>query len=216
MYKYVLFDLDGTLTDSQEGIVKSVEYALQQLGEPTEGRLDRHTIVGPPLKTTFKNVYGFSQEKANETYAYFQQRYDSIGKFENRAFAGIVPLMKDMKEAGIRSFVATSKPQVHAEAICEKFGIAPYVEDIAGPAVGGTDSKADIMRRILQSIGDYKKGDAIMVGDRKFDVIGARETGLPVIVVGFGYGNEDERKAYPPDFFAPTVDALRQLLLPNT
>lgn len=216
MYKYVLFDLDGTLTDSQEGIVKSVAYALTQMGESTEGRLDRHTIVGPPLKTTFKDVYGFSQAKADETYAYFQQRYDGIGKFENRAFDGIVPLLRDLQAAGVRSFVATSKPQVHAEAICQKFGIAPYVDAIAGPAVGGTESKVDIIRRILQSLGTYQPGEIVMVGDRKYDVNGARETGLPVIVVGYGYGSDAERRAYPPDFVAPTVDDLRQLLLPNT
>lgn len=114
MYKYVLFDLDGTLTDSKEGIIKSVAYALEQMGESTEGRLDQHTIVGPPLLTTFEDVYGFSPEKARQTYAYFQERYSTIGKFENRAFDGIVPMLKAMKEAGIRSFVATSKPQVHA------------------------------------------------------------------------------------------------------
>lgn len=216
MYKYVLFDLDGTLTDSQEGIVKSVAYALTQMGESTEGRLDRHTIVGPPLKTTFKDVYGFSQAKADETYAYFQQRYDSIGKFENRAFDGIVPLLRDLQNAGARSFVATSKPQVHAEAICQKFGIAPYVEAIAGPAVGGTESKADVIRRILRLIGPYEPGEAVMVGDRKYDVSGAREAGLPVIAVAFGYGSDDERRAYPPDAVAATVDDLRQLLLPNT
>ena len=84
MYKYVLFDLDGTLTDSKEGIIKSVAYALEQMGESTEGRLDQHTIVGPPLLTTFEDVYGFSPEKARQTYAYFQERYSTIGKFEKR------------------------------------------------------------------------------------------------------------------------------------
>lgn len=215
MYKYVLFDLDGTLTDSQEGIIKSVEYALQQMGEPTEGRLDQHTVIGPPLKTTFQNVYGFSKEKADQTYAYFQERYDTVGKFENRAFPGIVPLLQDLKAAGVRSFVATSKPEVHAKAICEKFGIAPYVEKIAGPAVGGTESKADVMQRILDYIGPVEPGEVVMVGDRRFDVEGARAMGVPVILVAFGYGNEAERKAYPPDFVAPTVEDLRQLLLPT-
>lgn len=212
MYNYVLFDLDGTLTDSKEGIIKSVAYALEKMGETTEGRLDEHTIVGPPLKTTFQQVYGFSAEKANQTYAYFQERYNDVGKFENKAFDGIVPLLKKMYDRGIHAFVATSKPQVHAEAICEKFGIAPYVEKIAGPAVGGTDSKADIIRRILAHIGEDYEGHAIMVGDRQFDVLGARGVGLPVIYVGYGYGNEEERKAFPPDFFAPTVADLEKII----
>ena len=203
MYKYVLFDLDGTLTDSKDGIINSVAYALEKMGESTEGRLDQHTVVGPPLLTTFEEVYGFSPEKARRTYAYFQERYSTIGKFENRAFDGIVPMLKAIKEAGIRSFVATSKPQVHAEAICQKFGIAPYVEAIAGPAVGG----------ILDGLGPLQPGDAVMVGDRRFDVIGAHELGLPVIYVTYGYGNEAERKAFQPEYTADTVAALGQLLL---
>ena len=207
MYKYVLFDLDGTLTDSKEGIIKSVAYALKEMGESTEGRLNQHTIVGPPLLTTFEDVYGFSPEKARQTYAYFQERYSTVGKFENRAFDGIVSMLKAMKDAGIRSFVATSKPQVHAEAICQKFGIAPYVEAIAGPAVGGTDTKADVMRRILAGLGK------VMVGDRRFDIIGAHELGLPVIYVTYGYGDEAERKAFQPEYTAATVADLRRLLL---
>ena len=213
MYSYVLFDLDGTLTDSKEGIIRSVEYALLKMGEPTEGRLDQHIIVGPPLVDTFTKTFGFSLEKARQTYAYFQERYSTVGKFENRPFDGIIPMLKRLQERGIRSFVATSKPQVHAEAICEKFGIMPYVEAVAGPDVGGVDSKADIIRRILKQIGPVQAGEAVMVGDRQFDVVGARETGLPVIVVGYGYGNEAERKAFPPDFFAETVGDLERLLL---
>ncbi|MGN0948870.1 MAG: HAD hydrolase-like protein [Megasphaera sp.] len=213
MYKYVLFDLDGTLTDSKDGIINSVAYALKKMGESTEGRLDQHTVVGPPLLTTFEEVYGFSPEKAKQTYAYFQERYSTIGKFENRAFDGIVPMLKAMQEAGIHSFVATSKPQVHAEAICQKFGIAPYVDAVAGPAVGGTDTKADVMRRILKGLGPLEKGDAVMVGDRRFDILGARELGLPVIYVLYGYGSDAERQAFKPDFTAATVEELRGLLL---
>ena len=213
MYKYVLFDLDGTLTDSKEGIIKSVAYALEQMGESTEGRLDQHTIVGPPLLTTFEDVYGFSPEKARQTYAYFQERYSTIGKFENRAFDGIVPMLKAMKEAGIRSFVATSKPQVHAEAICQKFGIAPYVEAIAGPAVGGTDTKADVMRRILAGLGPVEKGDAVMVGDRCHDIYGAHANGLEAIGVLYGYGSCEELSAAGADFLAADLNELKTALL---
>ena len=135
------------------------------------------------------------------------------GKFENRAFDGIVPMLQRLQERGVRSFVATSKPEVHARAICEKFGIAPYVEMIAGPAVGGTDTKADIIRRILQHIGPDEAKQAVMVGDRQYDVCGARETGLPVIVVGYGYGSEEERRQFPPDFFVSSVSELEALIL---
>ena len=100
MYKYVLFDLDGTLTDSKEGIINSVAYALEKMGISSEGRLDPHVIVGPPLLDTFEGYYGFSPEKARQAYSFFQERYSTIGKFENRAFEGIVPLLKNLKEKG--------------------------------------------------------------------------------------------------------------------
>lgn len=213
MYQYVLFDLDGTLTDSQEGIIKSVAYALTRMGETTERRLDPHTVVGPPLLMTFEKIYGFSKKKAKETYAYFQERYNTVGKFENKAFDGIVPMLQVLQQRGIRSYVATSKPQIHAEAICKKFGIAPYVDAIAGPTVGGRETKTDVIKRILDGIGVAGKGQAVMVGDRKFDVIGAHDTGLPVILVGFGYGTEAERQAVSPDMFVRTVDELKACIL---
>lgn len=215
MYKYVLFDLDGTLTDSKEGIIKSVAYALTRMGETTEGRLDQHVVVGPPLLMTFEKTYGFSVEKSKKVYAYFQERYSTVGKFENRAFDGIVPMLKELREQGVHSYVATSKPQVHAEAICQKFGIAPYVDAIAGPAVGSRDTKTDVMKRILDGIGPDNKNRAVMVGDRKFDVIGARDTGIPIILVGFGYGTAAERLAVPPDMFVRTVDELKDCILGN-
>ena len=178
MFKHVLFDLDGTLTDSKEGIIKSVEYALLKLGESTEGRLDQHIVVGPPMMTTFTQVYGFSEEKARRLYDTFQERYGTKGRFENHPFPGILALLDQLKEAGIKSYVATSKPTVHAD-----------------------------------TIGPQAEGKAVMVGDRKYDVIGARETKLPVILVGFGYGSKAEQEAYPPDYFAPDVEALGDIIL---
>ena len=101
MFRHVLFDLDGTLTDSKEGIIKSVEYALLKLGESTEGRLDQHIVVGPPMMTTFTQVYGFSEEKARHLYNTFQERYGTKGRFENHPFPGILTLLDQLKEAGI-------------------------------------------------------------------------------------------------------------------
>ena len=198
MFRHVLFDLDGTLTDSKEGIIKSVEYALLKLGESTEGRLDQH---------------GFSEEKARHLYNTFQERYGTKGRFENHPFPGILTLLDQLKEAGIKSYVATSKPTVHARAICEKFGISQRVELVAGSTLGGSETKADVIQQVLDKIGPQAEGQAVMVGDRKYDVIGAREKHLPVILVGFGYGSKAEQEAYPPDYFAPDVAALGNIIL---
>jgi phosphoglycolate phosphatase-like HAD superfamily hydrolase len=117
------------------------------------------------------------------------------------------------KEAGIKSYVATSKPTVHARAICEKFGISQRVELVAGSTLGGSETKADVIQQVLDTIGPQAEGQAVMVGDRKYDVIGAREKHLPVILVGFGYGSKAEQEAYPPDYFAPDVAALGNIIL---
>lgn len=216
MYKYVLFDLDGTLTDSKEGIIKSVAYALEKMGETTAGRLDQHTVIGPPMMTTFTQVYGFSEAKARHLYSLFQERYGTVGRFENKPFPGILDLLQALRDHGVASYVATSKPTVHAQAICDKFGITPYVEAVCGSTLGGSETKADVMQAVLDRIGPDGVPSSLMVGDRKYDVIGARETHVPVAIVGFGYGTEAERQAFPPDYFAPDVPALQQIILGDT
>ena len=213
MFRHVLFDLDGTLTESHEGILKSVAYALEKEGEPTDGRLDRKIVIGPPLMYTFTHTYRFPKEKARRVYGYFQERYGTIGLFENHSYDGIPALLKSLHDAGIRSYVATSKPRVHAVAICDTFGLTPYLSKIAGAEFGGEEDKAAIMEGILKGIPDRRDGGTVMVGDRRFDVIGARRCDIPVIGVGFGYGNEKEREEFTPDYYAPTVAALRDILL---
>jgi len=213
MYKHVLFDLDGTLTDSKEGIVKSVVYGLKKLGITTIDQDKLDTVVGPPLMTTFLETYGFSMDMATQAYAYFQERYSTIGKFENRPYDGIIAMLRRLQEHGVNSYLATSKPLVHAQAIADKFGLTPYFTKISGSALGGVEEKDYIINQILQAIGFYDDGDVVMVGDRKFDVIGARKSGIPVIVVSYGYGNEAERRAFPADAEASTVQELSQILL---
>lgn len=213
MYKHVLFDLDGTLTDSKEGIIKSVEYALLKLGEDTAGKLDMNTVVGPPLMTTFTQVYGLPQQKAERLYGYFQERYSTIGKFENKPFDGILDMLRTLQDRGVKSYLATSKPQVHAQAIIDKFGLSPYLAGVSGSSLGGTEDKAEMIRKIIRHIGPYEQGDVVMVGDRKYDAIGARKVGLPVILVAFGYATPQELRESRPDAIADDVSGLTRLLL---
>lgn len=213
MYKYVLFDLDGTLTDSKEGIINSVEYALVKLGEDTTGKLDMNTVVGPPLMTTFMGAYGYSHEKATQLYDYFQERYSTIGKFENRPFDGIIDMLKTLKEHGVKTYLATSKPEVHARAIVEKFGLLPYLTALSGSSLGGVEDKAKMIEKILLKIGSYEPGEVVMVGDRKYDAIGAQKMGIPVILVSFGYATAQELKESKADAIAHSVQELTDLLL---
>lgn len=213
MSTQVIFDLDGTLTDSREGIIRSVAYALTKEGETTAGRLAAETIIGPPLWETFCGTYGFSEAKARRVYAFFQERYSTIGKYENKPFAQVPEMLATLTRAGLAVYVATSKLEVHARDICEHFHLLPYIREIAGPQVGGTDTKADCIRRILRSIGPQAHRTAVMVGDRRFDVEGARSNRIPVIAAAYGYGSEEERRAYPPDRTVDSVAALTQVLL---
>ncbi|MUP48289.1 haloacid dehalogenase [Veillonellaceae bacterium M2-8] len=211
MIKHVIFDLDGTLTDSKEGIIRSVEYALQKAGETTTHRLSSEIIVGPPLLTTFQETYGFSEKKARAIYAFFQERYSTIGKFENRLFPGIIQLMKALATRHIRSYVATSKPEIHAREICQHFQLLPYLAAIAGPTVGGKETKIDCINRIIRCIGT--KQEVVMVGDRKYDIDGAHIVGIQSVAVAYGYGSEREIQACKPDFTAYSVDELAKWLL---
>ena len=196
--------------------IRDSAYALEKMGETTAGRLDQHTVIGPPMMTTFTQVYGFSEAKARHLYSLFQERYGTVGRFENKPFPGILDLLQALRDHGVASYVATSKPTVHAQAICDKFGITPYVEAVCGSTLGGSETKADVMQAVLDRIGPDGVPSSLMVGDRKYDVIGARETHVPVAIVGFGYGTEAERQAFPPDYFAPDVPALQQIILGDT
>ena len=213
MFKHVLFDLDGTLTRSHVGILRSVEYALNREGESTVDRLRQEVVIGPPLMYTFTHTYGFSTDKARRLYDYFQERYGTVGLFENEPYAGIVDLLHDLQEQGIRAYVATSKPQIHAEAICEHFGMRPYITKISGAVLGGLEDKAKIMASVLDALTAEERRQAVMVGDRKFDVIGAKTCGVPCIGVGYGYGNDAERAEFPPRYYARDVKELRNILL---
>ena len=213
MFKHILFDLDGTLTESHEGIVKSIAYALKKEGKSTDGRLNKEIVIGPPLMVTITKTYGFPEKKARRLYDYFQERYGTIGLFENKPYPGIGELLQFLRQRGRNLYIATSKPQVHALSICDRFGFLPYLTEICGAETGGSEDKARIIGNVLNKIGDYKKAEVVMTGDRKFDVLGARKNGIAVINVGFGYGSEAERREYVPDYYAPTVDALQHILL---
>lgn len=210
MFKHVLFDLDGTLTDSKEGILKSVAYALDKIGEHIELTDD---VVGPPLMITFVEKFGFPQEKADKLYDYFQERYSTIGKFENRPYDGIPEMLKTLHDKGVKNYLATSKPTIHARAISDKFGLSPYLSLISGSEIGGSETKAQMIQHVLDQIGPYQNGDVIMVGDRKYDAIGAQTVGIPVILVEYGYADEEELITSQPDAIAADVNELTDLLL---
>ena len=189
--KNILFDLDGTLTDSGEGIMKCAKLAMAHYGLPIPNEETMRTFVGPPLSDSFRK-YGVAEEQIAEAIEIFRSRYTSVGIYENVPYPGIRELLGELKRAGKRLMIATSKPQAAAELVMHHFGLDEWVPEI----VGGTDdpsrnTKGKVIAWVLREYG-VDPGTAVMVGDREHDIQGAAENGIPAIGVTWGYGDRAE------------------------
>ncbi len=192
--KAIFFDLDGTITDSGEGIMNCATLALEYFGLPVPSREEMRVFVGPPLDQTFIR-FGVPADKTDEAIKVFRSRYTTVGKFENFPYPGVADMLQSLKEQGHRLFVATSKPEVMANEVIRHFDLDGYFEQIAGATLDGSRShKADVITYLLGLTGDV--GQTLMVGDTAFDVIGAAAHGISTIGVSWGYGTvEDMEKA---------------------
>ena len=214
MYKYVLFDLDGTLTDPALGITNSIIYALKKWGITPPAREQLYKFIGPPLAKEMQKEFALTAEESMTMLSYYREYFSDRGLFENEIYSGIPQLLADLKAGGRRLALATSKPQVFAEDILKHFGIFEYFDVISGASLDGThDKKADVIRMALSRFAPQAKESAVMVGDRCFDAEGAAEVGIPCIAVGYGYGSDDELKTAGASFYARTVDELAEILL---
>ena len=208
--KAIFFDLDGTLTDSGEGIINCAALALEHFGFPVPSREEMGVFVGPPLDKTFVE-FGVPADKADEAIRVFRSRYLVVGKFENTPYPGIHQLLDILKKQGYRLFVATSKPETTAVEILNKFELAPYFEVICG-ATFDTNRvhKADVIAYLLEQIGNPQ--DVLMVGDTEFDVLGAAAHGIDTIGVAWGYGKVEAMEKAGAIAIANTMDELLQLI----
>lgn len=195
MYQYLLFDLDGTLTDSKEGIFNCIRHALDTLGTPVPPEQTLLKFIGPPLQDSFMEYCGFDREQAAEAVRIFRSRYSTLGKFENTAAPGMAELCARLKERGYILALASSKPEEMCVPICEKFGFAPSLAVIAGSPPTGDWEKADVIREAMRRLGltEQDLPRVLMVGDRKFDVQGAAACGIACVGVEFfGYAAPGE------------------------
>lgn len=217
MYRYIFFDLDGTLTDSKEGIFNCIRYALEKMGETVPPESILVNFIGPPLHDSYMRFCGFSREKAMYAVELFRERYNTIGKFENAAAPGMAELCRRLKEHGYVLALSSSKPEGMCVQICEKFGFAPFLSTIAGsPPTGDDWEKADVIREAMRRLGltDADKNSILMVGDRKFDVLGAKECGIDCVGVEFfGYAAPGELTDAGAIAVVRTADELEAFLL---
>lgn len=208
--KAVFFDLDGTLTDSGEGIMNCATLGLEHFGLPVPSREEMRVFVGPPLDQTFIK-FGVPADKTDEAIAVFRSRYTTIGKFENFPYPGIREALETLKAQGHRLFVATSKPEPQANEVLAHFDLAKYFEQIAGATLDGSRShKADVITYLLGLTGDV--GNTVMVGDTAYDVIGAAQHGIPTIGVSWGYGNVHDIEKAGAIAVANTMEELVTLI----
>lgn len=209
-YTDVLFDLDGTLTDPKEGITRCVQYALRSFG--IEEECDNLIpFIGPPLAEMFELTYGVNGQTA---VAKYRERYTDIGIFENSVYDGIADMLSALKSAGVKIALATSKPEVFARRILEKYGLIEYFDAVVGSELDGrrTD-KAEVVAEALVRLGSPDKSGVIMVGDRSHDVIGAKKCGVGCIGVSFGYAAEGELETAGATAVADSVEQLQEMLI---
>lgn len=214
MYDIVLFDLDGTLTDPGEGITNSVAYALGKFGIQAPERRALYKFIGPPLHESFMDFYGFDRDKAMLAVDYYREYYRDRGIWENRVYGGIAALLRELKGAGKRLAVATSKPEGFSRQILDRFGLSQYFDAVAGANMDGSRTrKAEVIACALERLGTKAGPNAVMVGDREHDVLGAREMGLDCIGVLFGYGSREELEQAGAAHTAQTVAEVLSFLL---
>lgn len=209
-YQTVLFDLDGTLTRSEEGITRSALYAAEKMGFTGFTKEQFKAFIGPPLFSSFKEIVGMTDEQAEEAVRLYRERFSVLGWKENEVYTGIPVLLRSLKKSGIRMAIVTAKPLMFAERIAQMFGFTPYMDAIVGPGPENREaSKAGLVSRAVQMLG----GKAVMVGDRCYDVEGGRENGVDTIGVTYGYGTEEELAQAGATHIAHSPEALAQILL---
>lgn len=209
-YTTILFDLDGTLTRSEEGITRSALYACERMGFGGHTREEFKAFIGPPLFSSFKDIVGMTDEQAAQAVVYYRERFSSVGWAENEVYPGIPALLRSLKKNGARMAIATAKPQEFAVRIAERFGLAPYLDAVVGTTLETREaSKAEIVAKAAKQLG----GTPVMVGDRRYDVEGAREAGVDCVGVTFGYGSCEELKQAGTAHIAESARELGDILL---
>lgn len=215
MFKYIFFDLDGTLTDSAEGITKCVQYALAARGinEPDLNKL--RPFIGPPLLESFMNFYGITEEEARFCTAKYRERFKDTGIYENKVYPGVPGMLAKLKEQSFTLAVATSKPVEFARRVTDYFDLSQYFAYITGPDFNGSlPTKADVIADALAhfNLAGTEKAQALMIGDRRHDILGAKKCGLKTIGVRYGYAAPGELEEAGADYIVNTPQEILQAI----
>ncbi len=214
-YNTVFLDLDGTIIDSGEGVTSSVKYALERLGIEVADKKQLSCFIGPPLIESFKMFYGFDEQTAIKAVALYREYYTEKGIYEGYIYDGVEQMLTDLKNAGLRIVLATSKPEQFAVKILEGADLAKYFDIIAGASLDERtrSTKSQVIEYALEMANIDTPSDVIMVGDRFYDVEGAREFGIDCIGVLYGYGSREEMEKHGAAYIVSTTQQVTELLL---
>lgn len=209
----IFFDLDGTLTDSMPGITRAVQYALRHYGIEVEDLNVLKPFVGPPLPESFREYYNFSDQDANEAVLVFREYYLEKGWKENAPYEGIADMLNEVRNAGKKLYVATSKPEDTAKRVLEFFNMTDCFEFIGGACDDRNRAKKDeVIRYVMENCGLSDKDSIVMVGDRRHDIEGAHRAGIEAVGILYGYGSRDELVKAGAEWIAETPESLAELL----
>ncbi len=214
-YTTVLFDLDGTLTDPGEGIVNSVSYALNKSGIKVDDKKSLYKFIGPPLLVSFSTYYGFDEEKSREAITFYREYYKDKGINECRLFDGIKELLEALKNAGYKIALATSKPELFAHIVLQNYNIQGYFDFIGGATIDEKTryTKEHVIEYVLSSIEEKDTSKILMIGDRCFDINGAKAYSLDSIGVTFGYGTKEELEEAGATYIVDTPKEIESILI---
>lgn len=220
MFKYILLDLDGTLTNPVEGITKSINYAMTKMNKPPVPDEEIPKFIGPPLKTGYMLNLGFIEEEAEQAVWAYRERYTDIGLFENKLIEGARELIEKLVSAGKIIALATSKPEDMSVRLLKHFGLFKYFNFISGADLNpdGRNEKADIIAHALENLGintPEKRAQTVIVGDRFHDIEGAKHTGISVIAVLCGFGSRAEFEKYEADYIAENLFEAGEIIFKN-
>lgn len=211
---YILIDLDGTITNSKEGITKSVQYALRAMNIYIDDLDSLTKHIGPPLRNGFMEYYGFDEEKAERAVVKYREYYGEKGIYENEVYDGMESLLSRLKQAGKYLIVATSKPEELAVKVLESFHLEHYFDDICGATFDDRRASKDAVIKYAMEKNSITNLDrVVMVGDRKYDILGAKAVGIASIGVLYGFGSEEELRDAGADHIAATVDEIYDIII---
>ena len=212
-YVYILFDLDGTLTDSGPGIMNGFAYAIQSMGGQVTDRDQLRKFVGPPLKDSFSGILGYSPEDTEKAIRFYREYYDNMGGvFENIVYPGIEQLLSDLKSAGKKLIVATSKSSQTTNRVLEHFDLKKYFDFVATADYKSRPHKPDVIRFVFEQCGITDRSHAVMVGDREYDISAANEAGIDSIGVLYGYGDEEELTSAGATYLAESASDIKTFI----